>query len=928
MTKDELLDAVWDDVMVGEGSLSQTVRELRLALGDDAREPRFIETVHRRGFRFIAPVREEPVSSAAPESVFSSPVGGRGDHLFGRRRELDRLGVHLNAALAGSRRLVFVTGDPGIGKTSLIRTFLEQRVMHEVSDSVIVGGGHCVQLYGEGEAYLPVLDAIERLLSNARGESLRRTLKKFAPSWYGQFPWLEADHGSGDTAPGGGTSVRMLREFNVAIEALTAERLLVLWFEDLHWSDPATIDLLGALALRSEPARLLVLATYRPVDAALSDHPVASMKRRLVRQGVCHELALEMLDEVAMREYLFDRFEGVDLDSGMASAFHDVTDGNPLFAVTLADHMVAEGWMAREGDRWSIKGAVDAIRRMPLQSFRDIVEAQLDGLSREEIEILEAASVAGESFSAQNLAAALDTEIDTVELVCGRLSGWGRFLENAGSISWPDGSEGQRFQFIHQTFRAIVYHRLTAGRRRSFHERIAKRMETGYEGDPGAVAAELALHYERGGNAGRAAHFLSLAAQGVKRRFADHEAVAYLDRALELLSSLPETAERAAAELELRIHRARALLVAAPYTGCEQFDNATRMRELSKQLGSPDTELLSLGYQSNLTTIRGDVTAARALVEEAKIVAGEVSNPGLLAHPPVVSGMVALLEGDLATTEREFAEVRSLTDDHVIDAETVVRQGNPGLLAVAFSSWSGWLRGFPDLARQRAKAARARAEALGDPLGMMATLDITLAVKRFGCDVDAARSLFEVLISKVDDLGIVYPYTPLSATEGWLLIQDGELDAAVDRLHRGIETARNEHALYGFSILLGTLAEAELARRSPAHGLEVIDDAMAYVDNSGERLWEAELHRLRGELLRIDGDDDSAETSFHKSLEVAHHQGALSLELRAATSLARILRDTDRTTQAQATLSGLYDQFTEGFDTADLKDAKALLESL
>jgi len=211
---------------------------------------------------------------------------------------------------------------------------------------------------------------------------------------------------------------------------------------------------------------------------------------------------------------------------------------------------------------------------------------------------------------------------------------------------------------------------------------------------------------------------------------------------------------------------------------------------------------------------------------------------------------------------------------------------------------------------------------------MVATHDITLTLNRFCRDEDAIRSGYAELSSLVDDFGIVYPYTPRSATEGWLLIRSGEIDEAVERLQRGIEVARAENACYALSILLGTLAEAALESESPARGLEVIAESLAYVDESGERLWEAELHRLSGELLRLEGDVESAERSFGKSLEVARRQNALALELRTAESLAKLLRDTDRPTEGRSLLTGVYDRLEEGFDTADVRDARALLESL
>jgi DNA-binding winged helix-turn-helix (wHTH) protein len=281
VTRDELLDAVWPGLAIAPETLTQVIAELRRALGDDAHQPDFIQTVHRRGFRFIAEVErevepahqhEESSGTTDRPTLFPPRIAHRP---VGRDAELAHLGELLRAARGGQRQVAFVTGEPGIGKTSLIRTFLGD--LAEADEPVWIGMGKCVEHHGEEEAYLPLLDAFERLAHQMDTASFVRHFSRYAPSWLAQLPWLtEPDAAEETRNPTPSTTpARMLREFFVAVEALSEERTLVLWIDDMHWADQSSVDLLAALAVRPDPARLLVLATYRPVDAAAKSHPIA-----------------------------------------------------------------------------------------------------------------------------------------------------------------------------------------------------------------------------------------------------------------------------------------------------------------------------------------------------------------------------------------------------------------------------------------------------------------------------------------------------------------------------------------------------------------------------------------------------------------------------------------------------------------------------
>src|SRR5262249_2957492 len=322
VTKDELLAAVWSGVSVSEIVLAVCVSELRKGLGDSAKVPRFIETVHGRGYRFIATVDAgDGLVEARPRA--RCPI-------VGRDAELEHLDSCLERALAGQRHLIFVTGDPGIGKTTLVEAFLERVTRQGVFG---LARGQCVEQNAAGEAFMPVLEGLERLCRGPMGSQLVSLLREHAPSWLLQLPGLisAADREALQRQHAGVTRRRMLREMVVGIEALTTRTPIVVVLEDLHWSDPSTLDLLVALARERGTARLLVVGTYRPVEASVDDHSLNAIRRLLGHGEACVEVPLAPLTEVATEEYLRARLGDRPIPEGFARALHRRTGGNPLF---------------------------------------------------------------------------------------------------------------------------------------------------------------------------------------------------------------------------------------------------------------------------------------------------------------------------------------------------------------------------------------------------------------------------------------------------------------------------------------------------------------------------------------------------------------------------------------------------------------------
>jgi predicted ATPase len=335
----------------------------------------------------------------------------------GREAESQQLCGWLERALCGERQVVFVTGEAGIGKTTLMEAFLDQVA---ADGNLWIARGQCIEHYGVGEAYLPILDALGRLCRDSEGERLVPLLRQYAPTWLVQLPWLlnATDREGLQREIFGATRERMLREMAETIEAFTIETALVLVLEDLQWSDYSTLDLVSFLARRRELARLLVIGTYRPVDVIVGEHPLKAVKRELEVHGQCVDLPLEVLSEADVAAYLAARFPANSLPTELAQLIYRRTDGNPLFIVNVVEDLIAQGVIGQREGQWELGATLEDIEVGVPESIQQMIAQQLERLSAEEQQVLEAASVAGVEFSAAAVAAALETEVAQVEERC------------------------------------------------------------------------------------------------------------------------------------------------------------------------------------------------------------------------------------------------------------------------------------------------------------------------------------------------------------------------------------------------------------------------------------------------------------------------------------------------------------------------------
>ncbi|HKN16701.1 MAG TPA: AAA family ATPase [Candidatus Sulfotelmatobacter sp.] len=543
ITQDELLEALWPNTFVQPEVLKSHILDVRNALEDSAKRPRFIETLRRRGYQFIAPVQEERFEAKPwPESPTIN--------LVGRDAALAELKSLLTTSSRKQRQLVFITGEPGIGKTALADEF--QRQAAAVTPNLRVARGQCVEGYGGKEAYYPMLEALGQLCAGPDADAVVQILAAQAPTWLVQFPSLikRDQRATLQREIMGATRERMLREISEAIETIATEKPLLLVLEDLHWSDTSTMDLISCIARRRNATKLMVIGTYRPVDVVLANHPMKTVKQDLLIHRLCHELALRPLEEPEVARYLALESRGFAVPEGLAGLIYRHTEGNPLFMVAAISHLCDRGLIALVNGAWQMKLSLEKIDLQAPDSLRQMIELQVERLGPDEQRVFEIASVLRKFSLSVTLGAAVSNlHSDTVEELLEGLARRHQIIRPAGFKDYKTGPS-PCYEFVHVLYREVMYSRIGHARRRKLHQSVGASVEMLHVSSEAEVATELAYQFEQGGDWPRAVKYLVSAAETAGRRFEPLQAAEILERALEHIGKLPET-DRARLEIEV-----------------------------------------------------------------------------------------------------------------------------------------------------------------------------------------------------------------------------------------------------------------------------------------------------------------------------------------------------------------------------------------
>jgi predicted ATPase len=466
VTHDEMLEALWPETYVQPQVLRTYVLELRKLLSDDPARPQFIETIPKRGYRFLAPVMLE-VNGNDKRHV-----------LVGRDAELAALHANLERARKADRPTLFLTGEAGIGKTALIDAFCSR--LHNENSPVRSARGQSAESFGGKEAFYPVREALNSLCS---GEDIkaRALLTAAVPCWFGKI----------------GAAPPSLSEICEALESLSQTEALLLIFEDIHWADGSTLDLIAALAHRRTRAKLMLLASIRPADVE-PQHPLRRLQQDLATSRRSEELQLGPLNKEAVCDYLCRKLNTERLPAGLGSLIHQHSMGNPLYLTAMFEHLVAQRVLRSENGKVVMSQPLEEIELGVPDRLAGMIELQLDCLTEEDRRLLEAGSIAGTIFPSWAAAAALRRALEDIEDAYASLTRRVRLLSVAGHDELPDGSRSHFYVFAHALYREVVYDRIPVSRRSQWHLRVAERLRAMFAGHESRVAHEIAAHIEAG----------------------------------------------------------------------------------------------------------------------------------------------------------------------------------------------------------------------------------------------------------------------------------------------------------------------------------------------------------------------------------------------------------------------------------------------
>lgn len=837
VTKDVLLDAVWGHRFVSESVLKTTISSLRAALGDDPKQPRFIETVSRHGYRFIAAESPEKPVTARPAAMAPLALEPDALPLVGRAEALAALHTAWHRANNGQRQMVWVAGEAGVGKTTLIDRFVS-----ELDDAIIVHS-QCMEHFGSGEPYLPVLDALNLL---ARQDPEAATmLRTIAPMWFLQLPWLGTgeEHKDLQRELVGGSPDRMLREIGEFIDQYTARRPLLLVMEDMHWCDHATARLADRLSRRRGPSRLMWLGSFRLAELVSDEHPLNGIRHDLRVHGLCRELILDSFSERQLAEYIGQRLED-EKSEAFVREVHARTEGLPLFVVSVLDELtreppdtIASRSSAMANEEWGVP-----------YSLAGMMEARASRLSSEEAAALEAASACGLQFDPASVACALSLPPDAVSDRLRALVNGKYWITLAGVEEDAEGVLQPRYAFSHALHRKFFYERSQPVVRAQRHRQLAQALERlRQRGHPPPVT-EIALHFERGRDFLAAARYYGEAAHNALARFAPAEATRLVERAISLLpSGLPDDRR---VELELPLYLTLGIS-RAQHEGMSS--NSTRAAyDRARALCEQRPDSLELGWiLAGLGLVQfgqGRFDLAQATAERIVALAGSFDDDALAIAGRNLGGMALHSRGEFQQG-RQWLEEGVRLCESLGDALPAARYFvDPGVTMHGHLAIHLVPMGLVDEARAHAAAALARAERLAHPLaralafrcaGLMAALrDEPLEV--------AARA------QALDELAVAHGIPQAAGASrllgGWAQARIGDLEAGVARLMEGLAMLQSLGMVAGTAqalcLAVDALIHAAQWQRAQLH----LDEARQLAEQLQERARLPEIEALQARI--------------------------------------------------------------------------------
>jgi predicted ATPase len=855
------------------------------------------------------------------DSRYEAKHVGGGLPLVGRQEELGLLLRSWEASKEGHGHVVLVQGEAGIGKSRLVKALCE----HISGEDYIWVAVRCSPYHANSTLY-PVIEHLKRVLGWTPEDGAEAKLEKLEAALQGQsLPLAEAVplHAElmslalpeGRYAPSG-LSAKQKREQTLdamsgwLLEMAERRPVLQVW-EDLHWADPTTLELLALYIEQSPTVAMMNVLTYRP--EFLPSWPMRSHMT---------PITLNRLERPEVEALIGHQAGGKQVPTEVIEHIIGKTDGVPLYVEELTKAILEANFLREQDGGYELTGPLSGVT-IPA-TLQDSLMARLDRLPTIR-EVAQLGAVLGREFAYEMLQAIASLEETTLQ------EGLDRLVD--AELLYQRGRRPRaKYIFKHALVQDAAYQSLLKRTRQFYHQQVAELLESRYPEIVQTQPELVARHYTEAGDPEHAISYWLEAGKRAVQRSANTEAVAHLSKGLELVETLPDSPERAEIELTMRVTLGPALMMARGVGAPEVAALYARATDLAAGAGDQTERFAAVWGQYYVDEIRGRWRDALDNVDTLHDIVGESADSGFLLQAHHAAWTANLFSGRLSAVQMHTNRGVELYDRHTHrDHKFLYGSHDPGVCVRVISSLSTTLCGYPDTARRHA----------GDALELAIELDhaVTLATAHlFGTirsqmarDIDSAHEAAETTIELGSKYGLVSYIKMGSMIKGWSLAAGGHAEQGIEIQREVLDRVRaRKNSGMAITYFYEHLAESLAAGGDHEGALAVVSDAFATAEAYGEHFWEAELHRRRGRILLAQSRDNraAAEACYRQAIEVAKSQEARLLELRAATSLAGLWREDGKGDQARDLLAPVHGWFTEGFDTADLEEAKALLDEL
>ncbi|HBY97701.1 MAG TPA: adenylate cyclase [Chloroflexi bacterium] len=843
--------------------------------------------------------------------------------LVGREAEVERLLTHWAQVQAGHGQVILLRGEAGIGKSRLLWT-LAERLANTAHTWLECHGSPSFQ----NSAFYPVIGLLQQMFhldrdpsATGRKERLKAGLAQFdlaghAPEAVPLLGDLLSLPPEPDETPLNLTPERQKQKtMETALALLWAmarQQPVVLVVEDLHWVDPSSLDLLTMLVDRISTAPILALLTERPeFDPPWVAHPQVIS---VALGPLTAEQTMIMAEQVA----------GKTLPVEVLKQLVTWTDGVPLFVEELTKTVLESGALVEREVHYERPGSAP-FETIPT-TLRGSLMARLDRLGPVR-QVAQLAAAIGREFPYELLRALSPFDEVTLQRDLSE-------LVKAGLLYQAGEPPRAMYIFKHALIQEAAYRSMLKRKRRAYHGQIAQALIERFPTITETQPELLAQHYAAAGLSRQAIDYCQRAGQRATQRSAQVEAIADFNQALALLETLPQNLEHQRQELDLRMQLGATLMGVKGFEDPDVERTYSRARELCEQVGDSGKLYPVLQGLIAYNAIRGDLQTAFELGEQLLRIAQREEDLTSLLTAHLAIGTTLFWWGELAAARIHLEEGIALYDRLQEDSTARLPGPDPGVSLLGFVNWLLWLLGYPVQALARAQEALALAEKLSNPFSLAEALQWSAGAYQMLGEKQATRTQAEALIALAREQESAYWEVRGTILRGWALAMQSEnaggFEEGIMQIHRGLTALQASGVKLGQSYFLGLFAAAAAKGGQIEEGLRAVEEALALVAEIGERQWESELHRLKGELLLAASAENHAEAEncFRQALSVARQQGAKSLELRAAMGVSRLLRQQGRRSAARQVLVKAYGRFSEGFDTADLRAARRLLDEL